>query len=324
MTLSDFLKVLSEAGQWLPIDPPDDGRATLGGVAATGLGGAQSPGSGPLRSFVIGMRVVLADGRTIKAGGNVVKNVAGYDLCKLFTGSYGTLGLITELTFKLRRLPAETRTIIASGSLASLIGTGRRVASEFFPVAVELLSPQMTRNLGIETSRDECALLVRFAGSSRAVVTQTAKALKVLREDANRRCATHDEDDALWRKLSAASLQPFADLVCRATMRPSELPSFLGDVAALEKDDSSLTHLQWEAALSDGRIRAIAVRALEGLRQKAENVGGKIVIEKAPIEIRNEFDSWGSFGSAKELMKRVKSQLDPQNLLSPGRFGAGI
>src|SRR5687768_899325 len=93
LTLTEFQKQLAEKGQWLPVDPADDGSATLGGIVATGSSGPQSFGYGPLRSFVIGLRVVLADGRQIKAGGRVVKNVAGYDLCKLFTGSFGTLGL---------------------------------------------------------------------------------------------------------------------------------------------------------------------------------------------------------------------------------------
>jgi FAD/FMN-containing dehydrogenase len=90
--LTDFNAKLAENGQWLPLDPPDDGRATLGGVVATGIGGAQQFGYGRPRGSVIGMNVVLADGSMIKAGGRVVKNVAGYDLCKLFTGSYGSLG----------------------------------------------------------------------------------------------------------------------------------------------------------------------------------------------------------------------------------------
>ena len=331
VTLSEFQKRLAKAGQWLPIDPPDDGRATIGGVVATGLGGAQASGYGLPRSFVIGMRVVLADGRLIKAGGNVVKNVAGYDLCKLFSGSYGTLGLITELTFKLRPLPAETRTIVASGSLGSLITAGRRVASQFFPVAVELLSPRMAKDLEIEATMGECALLVRFAGSSRAVVAQTAQALKVLRENNGNRCTTHDEDEAPWRRLSAAPLQSSDDLIWRATMRPTELPSFLGDVSTLGKDDASHGRLRWHAGLGDGRMRAIArapvyhreaVRALERLREKAEILGGSLVVEKASLEIKNEINAWGDFGSANELMKRVKQQLDPQVLLSPGRFFA--
>ncbi len=193
MTLVEFQRQLASAGQWLPVDPPDDGRATLGGVVATGLGGAQSFGYGLPRSFVIGMRVVLANARSIKAGGNVVKNVAGYDLCKLFTGSYGTLGLITELTFKLRPLPIETRTIIANGSLASLLAAGRAIISgSLFPVGVELLSPRMAGHLKVGERQSGYALLTRFAGAPRAVVSQTAQALKLLRSDRDTQANTLD------------------------------------------------------------------------------------------------------------------------------------
>ncbi|PYS42251.1 MAG: hypothetical protein DMF71_09625 [Acidobacteria bacterium] len=331
VTLSEFQKHLAAAGQWLPIDPPDDDKASLGGVVATGLGGPHSLGYGAPRSFVIGMRLVLADGRAIKAGGNVVKNVAGYDLCKLFTGSYGTLGLITELTFKLRPLPAETRSVIASGPRGSLMAAGRRISVQMFPAAVEMLSSRLAEQLGMEARREEYALLFRFAGSSRTVVTQTAQALKVLREDRNHHCATHGEDAKLWRELSTASLQSADDLVWRATMRPTELPAFLDEMAALETDEVSQARLRWHAGLGDGRVRAIgrapvyhreAVRALERMRQRAENLGGSLIVEKAPLEIKNEIDAWGDFGSASELMRRVKTQFDPENILSPGRMFA--
>jgi glycolate oxidase subunit GlcD len=332
-TLVEFQKHLADAGQWLSIDPPDDGRATLGGVVATGLGGAQAFGYGLPRSFVIGMRGVLADGRSIKAGGNVVKNVAGYDLCKLFCGSYGTLGLITELTFKLRPLPAETRTVIATGSLASLSAAGRAVISgPLFPVAVELLSPRMARYLKVSERQNASALLVRFAGAPRSVVSQTAQALKLVRGDPDSQARTLDEDEHLWSNLAAVTPRQMDNLSWRASLRPSDLVSFINEVAALERDEASHPALMWHAGIGDGRLRAIAkppvyhreaVRALEGLRQKAEAVGGHLVIESAPIEIKNEFDAWGGFGSAAELMKRVKSELDPQNLLSPGRFDVG-
>jgi FAD/FMN-containing dehydrogenase len=333
LTLNNFQKHLAQAGQWLPIDPPDDangGRATLGGVVATGLGGPHSFGFGLPRSFVIGMRVVLSDGRAIKAGGSVVKNVAGYDLCKLFTGSYGTLGLITELTFKLKPLPAESRTVVASGSLAALITAGRKVASQFSPVALELISGRLARDLEVARGRD-FALMVRFVGSARSVVAQTAQALKLFRDDGVR-CATLDEESQPWRKLSAVSLQSHDDLSWRVALRPTDLISFLSEVAALEEDETSHVGLRWHAGLGDGRLRAIArapvyhreaVRALERLRHKAESLGGSLVVESAPIEIRNEFDAWGDFRSVAELMKRIKLELDPQNLLSPGRFGRG-
>ena len=331
VTLSEFQERLAEAGQWLPIDPPDDGRATLGGVIASGLSGPHTLGFGLPRSFVIGMRAVLADGRQIKAGGNVVKNVAGYDLCKLFTGSYGTLGFVTELTFKLRPLPEETRTVVACGSVGSLIVAGRRIATQFFPVAVEIISERLASDMKIDVKQGEGALLIRFAGSSRGVISQTAQALKLLREDVNNRCETFAEDETLWGKLSAAPLQFSEQISWRVKLRPTDLISFINETAELEEDEASHVSLRWQAGLGDGHLRAMArapvyhreaVRALERLRQKAENLGGTLVMESAPIEIKREFDAWGDFGSAAELMKRVKQEIDPQNLLSRGRFFA--
>jgi len=333
VTLSEFQKHLAQAGQWLPIDPPDDangGSVTLGGVVATGLGGTHSLGFGLPRSFVIGMKVVLADSRAIKAGGKVVKNVAGYDLCKLFTGSYGTLGLITELTFKLRPQPAESRTIVASGTLASLVTAGRKVSGQFSPVAIELISRRLAGSLEAGKGRD-LLLMVRFMGSPRSVVAQTAQALKVLREG-NNQCTTHDEDDALWRNLSAAPLKSEDELIWRVGLRPTDLVSFLPDMAEVENDEASHVAFRWHAGLGDGRLRAIArapvyhretVRVLERLRQRATSLGGNLVLESAPVEIKNEFDAWGDFGSVTGLMKRVKAQLDPNNMLSPGRFDRG-
>ncbi|PYS82215.1 MAG: hypothetical protein DMF70_08305 [Acidobacteria bacterium] len=280
------------------------------------------------------MRIVLADGRSIKAGGNVVKNVAGYDLCKLFCGSYGTLGLITELTFKLRPLPLETRTIIANGSLASLLAAGRAViSSPLFPVAVELLSPRLAEYLKAGERQNACGLLVRFAGASRAVVSQTAQALKLVRGDRDTQARTLDEDEHLWSNLAAVTLRLADNLSWRTNLRPSDLALFINEASTLETDEASHPSLMWHAGVGDGCLRAIAkppvyhregVRALERLRQKAETLGGHLVVESAPIEIKNEFDAWGGFGSAAELMKRVKAELDPQNLLSPARFDSPL
>src|SRR5205807_1578266 len=206
-----------------------------------------------------------------------------------------------------RPLLPETRTVVASGSLASLTAVGRDFSNQLFPVAVELLSPRLAKHLEIEAAEEDCALLVRFAGSSRGVVSQTAQALKFLREDEDNRCAALDEDESLWRKLSEAPLQSSENLGWRVVLRPTDLISFLKDVTALEKDEASHLSLLWHAGLGDGRMRAIArapvyhreaVRALERLRQQVESLGGNLVIEKAPLEIKHDFDAWGSFGSA--------------------------
>jgi glycolate oxidase subunit GlcD len=327
VTLNEFQKQVADKGQWLPVDTADNGTATLGGIVAAGLSGPQSSHYGPLRSFVIGMRVALPDGRLIKAGGNVVKNVAGYDLCKLFTGSYGTLGLITELTFKLRPLPAESRTIVAAGPSPSLMDAGRQIANQFFPASIELISPGLAERMEIDAQAVDAALLIRFAGSS-GVVKQTAQALKLLR-DRGLLCETHDDDAKLWSTISSASYHPSFDISWRASVRPTEMLSLVDDVVALEQDEASHVQLEWHAGLSDGRLRAMArapvyhretVRALERLRQRAESLGGSLIVERAPNEIKDELDCWGSFGSVKELMRRVKIQLDPENLMSPGRF----
>jgi len=178
VTLTDFNAKLAENGQWLPLDPPDDGRATLGGVVATGIGGPQQFGYGRPRGSVIGMKVVFADGSMIKAGGRVVKNVAGYDLCKLFTGSYGSLGIITELNFKLRPRPAREATVIGTGSARAILD------ARLFPVALEIVDD---------------VLHVRFAGNEKGVAFQTEQALKLLQN------AEIVMDDAeLWKKIAAA------------------------------------------------------------------------------------------------------------------------
>ena len=172
--------------------------------------------------------------------------------------------------------------------------------------------------------------MVTVYGRSPGILQQT-QALKILRK--SNQCATFDEDDQLWRKLSAVPLQSSDDLSWRAVLRPTDLVSFLSDVSAMENDEASHVGLRWHGGLGDGRLRAIArapvyhreaVRVLERLREKAKTLGGNLVVENAPIEIKNEFDAWGDFGSVAELMKRVKAQLDPQNLLSPGRFDSGI
>ena len=328
LTFAEFQKQLAQKGQWLPVDPADDGTATLGGVVATGSSGPQAFGYGPLRSFVIGMRVVLADGRQIKSGGRVVKNVAGYDLCKLFTGSFGTLGLITEVTFKLRPLPPETRTIVAVGTREALFVAGRLAAHNSFPVAIEVVSPLLAESLALQTPTGKGLLLIRFAGSTRTVITQTAQSLKALRDE-GLRCAVYDDDAALWQVLGAAPLQTNYDLGWSARVRPSELPAVIDEIARLESDDAWHSEVRWHASAGDGRLRVMArsplyhqeaVRALEGFRQTAEDRGGSLVVERASVEVKREFDAWGSIGSASELMKRIKLQMDPEDLLSPGRM----
>jgi glycolate oxidase subunit GlcD len=195
--LSEFNATLSTAGQWLPLDSPDDGTATVGGAVATGVAGYQQLGYGRPRNMVAGMEVVLADGTVINVGGRVVKNVAGYDLSKLFTGSFGTLGIITKLNFKLRPRPAREATIVAAGSPAALLEAGQSIINaRLFPVAVELLSSAMSQRVGIDT--DDAVLLIRYAGNEKSVKWQLESTLDKLKEY---ECTSLEDDAALWRDL---------------------------------------------------------------------------------------------------------------------------
>jgi glycolate oxidase subunit GlcD len=334
-TLHELNETLRRSGQWLAIDPPDEAnRITIGGVVATGLAGAQQFGYGAPRKHVIGMKVVLADGSLIKVGGRVVKNVAGYDLCKLFTGSYGTLGVIVEVNFKLRPVPFETKTILAAGKLEALIHSARAVIdARLFPVAVELISPGLAVAAGLAEGKEHL-LLMRFAGSLNGVTQQTTDAVALV-DDKNKSsqspAQTVSDDDSIWRSVASLPLRFADNLVWRVGVRSADVGSLLVKLNAM--DDSQANDkpsgLMWQAGLGDGRIRVIdvsqqpedkTISRLDAFRTEAQKLGSSLIIENAPAELRRRIAAWGPSGSSADLMRRVKEHLDPEDILSPGRF----
>ena len=321
ITLEAFNETLNRGGQWLPLDPPDNGRATLGGVVATGMSGAQLIGYGSPRTFVIGMKVVLANGQTCKAGGRVVKNVAGYDLCKLFTGSYGTLGVICEVTFKLRPRPAKETTISARGPLQTVFEAGWSIyKTGLFPVAIELCSADIKNPSGV-ASPGEVQLLIRFAGIEKTVDHQIEQTTELLRSCALREIEIINDDQHIWRDLQSAPLASSLGLSYRITVKPSEVHRMIETVAG-DVDQETV----WHAGVGDGRIRVMQTdraaansKSLSALRSAAETLGGSLIIEHAPSETNSGVDSWGAL-PATNLMTRIKQELDPAGLFSPGRF----
>src|SRR4029077_109256 len=160
ITVATFQKALRERGQWLSLDPPDPERGTLGGVMAANAAGPRRHLYGGARDLVIGMTVVAADGSVVRAGGKVVKNVAGYDLPKLFVGSYGTLAVIVDVTVKLRPLPEEERLVSLRFERLKDAATATRalMASDLIPNALEPLDPDAARVL--DPSQPAHAMLV--------------------------------------------------------------------------------------------------------------------------------------------------------------------
>ncbi|MDQ3666490.1 MAG: FAD-binding oxidoreductase [Acidobacteriota bacterium] len=329
VTLETLNQALARGSQWLPLDPPDDGRATLGGVVATGLAGAQKCGYGMPRNFVIGMRVVLPDGKLVKAGGRVVKNVAGYDLCKLFTGSYGTLGLISELTFKLRPRPAKEATVLAEGSLEGVFGAAEHIKNaRLFPVAIELVSSALAQQIGVQIATGNVLLLIRFAGIEKTVSYQIEKAAAETCGRAGIAEVEIDADDQdLWHNLAAAATKLDEILSWRAAVRQTRVGEFIKIVT--ETYSNSFSTSFWHAGIADGRVRMMEPLGADNaedqgglthLRKVAQSFGGSLVIESAPDEMKLAMDAWGRRGSSDTVMKRIKNELDPQGMFSPGRF----
>lgn len=305
-TLSAFNKQLAQNGQWLPIDPPDDGGATIGGVVSTGLGGPLGFNFGTPRTHILGMRVALADGRIIKAGGKVVKNVAGYDLCKLFTGSYGTLCLISEVTFKLKPLPDSDKTLaIFSDDFSALIEHGRLlINTPLLPAAIELLSSNAFDKA--QEIKGKYVLLIRFIGTEKAVKFQLECALGIFKEHKVERV-----EHTIWKSVCELPFKEQSRLIWRVTVLPSQLNDFLSALA-----NSSII----QAGVGDGRLRVIetisenTIEKLKALRRKTN----LLMIENASQEIKEQIDTFGLSDDIADLSRHIKNQLDPLNLLSPG------
>lgn len=313
--LQDLNAALGKRGQWVPLDPPDNGRVTIGGVVATGLGGAQQLAYGRPRGSVIGMKVVLADGRLVKTGGRVVKNVAGYDLSKLFTGSFGSLGVITEVNFKLRPRPQREATIVSFGSVENLIeAAGVLIDARLFPVATELVSATVAIRLGFDFTP---TLMVRFAGTHKAVDFQLETTLQSLNKTSLESRLLND-DLAVWQNLAALPIS--ANLSVRASVLRSRLASVFS--GSPRWPDLAL----WQAGIADGRIRLMngikgdltnMVSGIKNFCDMIQTNNGTITIEQMPEEFTEDLNVIPRDNGSAAIASRIKSQLDPLSLFPP-------
>jgi glycolate oxidase FAD binding subunit len=320
--LADLQAALAPAGQWLALDPPEPG-ATVGGVVAANASGPRRLRYGTVRDLIIGITVVLADGTMARAGGKVVKNVAGYDLSKLLCGSLGTLGLIAEATFRLHPRPAAAAVVTLQVERAEQLGeaVGRLLRSTLVPSAIEL------------TWYDRPGLLtVVFEGIPPGVEAQAAAAAELLGEVGEAEVLGPGGTEAALSQLGAPPWEK-AEVGIKVAVPPAELPGALTDL--------------WTGWLGHGRIAAHAgtgvlrvglegpsvdnadqMEAFAGAVAKARAAlaarQGTLVLTEAPPALKRLVDVWGPPGDAIELMRRVKRQFDPDRVLSPGRFVGGI
>jgi glycolate oxidase FAD binding subunit len=330
MKLTDLQALLAKEGQFLAVDPFYSELATLGGIVATADTGALRQRYGGIRDLLIGLSIVRTDGKVAKAGGRVVKNVAGYDLMKLFTGSYGTLGAISQVTFRVYPIPPASRSVILVGEsekIAQVCAT--LLTSGLSPSAVELLAPVTVAalNLAALNQGQGTGLLVRFQSIEVSVEKQADYVLQMGQALMLQGRVLKDQDEVdLWQQLrEQMEVHPKeAEITCKIGVLPSNAVELLEQVSTLAP---LLMTGVIHAASGLGVLRfrsTLPADVLNQMRDRCQAQGGFLTIREAPITFKQSIDVWGYPGNAIELMRNIKHQFDPEGLLSPGRFVGGI
>ena len=319
MKFADLQLLLAAAGQFLPINPAYPQQATLGGIVATADAGSLRHRYRGVRDLLLGMTFVRSDGKIAVAGGRVVKNVAGYDLMKLFTGAYGTLGVISQVTFRVYPLPESSGTVVLTGEVNALSQTAQiLLSSALTPSAIDLLSPQLVAKLGLGKGT---GLIVRFQSIAPSVKQQSARLLEVGEKlGLQGTCCCDNEEEQLWQRLPQTMWDSGTKsaIICKIGIRPSEAVTAINELPvqdALIHAGSGLGVLRFESVTADRLLQ---------VRRGCEAKGGFLTVLAAPPDIKQQLDVWGYNGSAIDLMRRIKQQFDPENLLSPHRFISGI
>ena len=328
MSLAKLQAVASEAGQWLPVDPPLPAATSVGGLISANLSGPSRFSQGTVRDLLIGITVVRADGTLVKSGGRVVKNVAGYDLGKLYCGSLGTLGVIVEATFKLRTLP-ETRAVarITRPDMTRAQELLERIrTAPLEPLFIEFVADVPVAGSGF-------VLVVGFGGPKEDVADQATTLRSLVCEEGLEELS--DEDAAaVMAELRDSRALGEAFLRLKASLLPTKVPFFM---AALddEGERSGLT-MAVQAHAGNGIIhvrverpdardpRGLGYAVVEGLRAEAAALGGTLVVEQAAPDVKPDLNLWGGGIEGLALMRRIKQTLDPEGVLSPGRSVSGI
>jgi glycolate dehydrogenase FAD-binding subunit len=319
ISLARLQTALHAQKQFAPLDAPSPERSTIGGIVSANLNGPKRSSYGNVRDLVIGMKLVLGSGEQIKAGGKVVKNVAGYDLCKLFTGSLGTLGILTEATVRLAPIPEQSATGIAHGGLARASQLARELTnSKMLPTAVFLSgSPTV----------GSWRLAVSFEGFGEPVSRQISELDSLAKQNGMAIEPQRAESEQLvWREIGDLPLQ--ADrLVYRLTVPRSSVESVLGAVQSLLIGAAEPV-LSADVVLGTIWIVAPANRTsadhFAELISLARQHYGHAVLFAAPPELKHGVEVWGPSPSTIALMRDIKQRFDPHGILNPGRFIGGL
>jgi glycolate oxidase FAD binding subunit len=300
--LADLQAVLGDAGQMFAIDPPAS-EATMGGVIATGDSGPLRHRYGVMRDLVLGMTVVLSDGTIARSGGKVIKNVAGYDLAKLFAGAFGTLGMIVEVALRLHPLAPRSMSLRAASDDADHLF---RAASTLAHLPLEM------DRLDVAWAGGSGEVLARFSGAAPEGRAEAAeRALRAVGVE----ISVVEDDDDLWARQRDAQRSEHGVTV-RASVLPNELARVLSAVdRCVGRAGLGVLYVH----LTEDDL----VGAIDGTRHSL--VPAPVVVLDAPPEVRGKVDVWGTADDgAVELMRRIKARFDPAGICNPGIFVGGI
>jgi glycolate oxidase FAD binding subunit len=312
-TLLDVNRALARHGQWLPLDTAFP-SATIGGLVATNDSGPLRHRFGTPRDLLIGVTLALADGRVVKAGGTVVKNVAGYDLGRLVSGSFGSLAAIATATFKLSPIPSASGTVgIAYRERGALARDAHLLASNQFELTA--LDLQMTQ----DRQAVEYRMLVRVASSPAATEAQLGAVRQLVSGDAQTITGRAEED--LWRVQTTAPWLGDGTTI-RMAWLPASLPDVLTLLERVGREHGAMLTLTGRAAIGAGLVRvdgpAEAAAAVVDQLRDNDSVANVVVL-RAPSAVKARVDVWGGAADAAPVMRAIKTALDPAGILNAGR-----
>ncbi len=325
VTLGEVQRLVAQRGQMLPLDPPGTNQATLGSIAATNLSGPLRMRYGAPRDLILGLRVALADGSLIKTGGKTVKNVAGYELGKLFLGSFGSLGAICEVTVRLAPIPeARAMLVIVLSQEKARELAAQLLTSRLDVATLDICNYEATRRMRLSLPITPTPQMwVMFAGlmGDREAIARQDRDIRTL---LGRGCGRIDGEEisAVWEALREASYPRESGAIVARVNVP---PAAASELTALAEQSDKWWIVQRAGdgivyvGLSEKTPESEIEAKLSSLRKLAEEVGGYLMLESGPLAMKRSFGVWGEVPHL-DLMRRVKESYDPSGTLGCGRF----
>ena len=343
ITLEQLQRELAAGGKFLPVEAPMAETATIGGILAANASGPLRYSQRQPRDWLIGISVVGADGTETKAGGKVVKNVTGYDLNKLYTGSMGTLGVIVEATFKLSPSPTAHGALVARfpGTSQAIAASTKLLGHLSRPQGVQVIDGQAAQRLNIEQGRvgrpgtGEALAMAFFSGRPKAVQRQLEDSVKLLTEIGSTEVATLNEAQGQSLAKSVCDLgwsndtQPYLSI--KANLPPSVLsavidrclrnsPLGLPPGVLADPGFGQVRLFWWAGSVSDWLDDGAVLQAILKIRGIVREAGGNTLVEFCPLTLKKQIDVWGDQPGGMDVMHRLKQKFDPLGIMSPGRF----